>query len=377
MRVIVLGNDHTNSLGVVQCLGRSGFKPIVFVWGVKSGLVKKSKYCYSFYSSNNVYECIELMKQLYGDNIEKIPVIPCCDLAALALEQNNKTLKSSFIFGYSKLYTLQELAEKEVQVRIASKAGFNVPKTWNLEEKRYVPQGVTYPCLIKPLISSKGAKGDIYVCQSDTDLIEKLGLLKHTKQVLLQEYIERDYEISILGCSLKNGEVVIPVVENKLTLYPKNVGLECLANLQPLRDSNIIQCITRFLNTIGYVGLFSVEMMHSKKNNKFYFTEINLRNDGANSFVYKYGVNLLQNHIEDLTNKPISSYDHFNPGYYIWEMHHFQSLLHGDINPIRWMKEIFKSNGFLTYFKEDKRPFFHQFANSMLHLFRITRIEHY
>lgn len=30
-----------------------------------------------------------------------------------------------------------------------------------------------------------------------------------------------------------------------------------------------------------------MEMMHSKTDDEFYFTEINLRNDGANSFVYK------------------------------------------------------------------------------------------
>ena len=38
-QVVVLGNDHTNTTGVVQCLGREGFTVSAFVWGAKSGIV--------------------------------------------------------------------------------------------------------------------------------------------------------------------------------------------------------------------------------------------------------------------------------------------------------------------------------------------------
>ena len=178
-------------------------------------------------------------------------------------------------------------------------------------------------------------------------------------------------------CGLKNGECLIPAVENKLTLYPKYVGLECLANMQPLADVQIIRSIQKLIKAIGYVGVFSVEMMHCKHDDKFYFTEINLRNDGANSFVYKYGVNLPLNHIEDLLDKPLTSFAEYHPGYYIWDMHHFLSLVHREISLKDWFSELRMSQGFLTYFPDDKKPFFKQYTNWILSKLHLRKNEQY
>ena len=206
---------------------------------------------------------------------------------------------------------------------------------------------------------------------------KNLNTLNYTKNVLLQQYIEHDYEISILGCGLLSGKCIIPVVENKLTLYPKYVGLECLANMQPLEECIIKKNIENLIETTGYVGLFSVEMMHCKNDDKFYFTEINLRNDGAEALVTKYGANLPLNHIEDLLGLPLTEQKEIHPGYYIWDMHHFLSLIHRDISLITWIKDIRKSKGFMLYFKEDKKPFFKQYTNWILSKLHLRKNESY
>lgn len=370
-RVIILGNDHTNSLGLVQTLGKSGFQVYAFVWGIKTGFVESSKYATKVIGAQSIQGCIDLMLHEFAESDNIIPIIACCDSAALALEKNKEKLADKFIFEHSTEYSLEFLFKKENQVRLATESGFFVPKTWNLSDSKNVPKDVVYPCLIKPLVSCEGAKTDIHVCRNEDELRKNLDNLKYTTMVLLQQYIERDYEISILGCGLKKGTCLIPAVENKLTLYPKHVGLECVANMQPLIDKHIISSIQNLIKAIGYVGVFSVEMMHCKHDNKFYFTEINLRNDGANSFVYKYGVNLPLNHIEDLLGKPLTSFSEYHPGFYIWDMHHFLSLVHREIRLKDWFLELRKSQGFLTYFSDDKKPFFRQYTNwifSKLHL---------
>ena len=43
-KVIVFGNDHTNSVGIIQSLGRVGYKAIGLLFGDKTGFVKASKY---------------------------------------------------------------------------------------------------------------------------------------------------------------------------------------------------------------------------------------------------------------------------------------------------------------------------------------------
>ena len=376
-KVIVFGNDHTNSVGVIQSLGKAGYRSIGLVYGFKNDFVKSSKYVERVISAKDAQACIDKLVEANFNTQERMPIIATCDMAALTLERNKERLKERFLFEHAINYTLDYLAKKENQVRMAIDAGFNVPKSWNLNDTKQIPDDVTYPCLIKPLVSCEGAKSDIRVCCSREELEKNLNSLDYTKKVLLQQYIKRDYEISILGCGLSSGICLIPAIENKLTLYPKHVGLECLANMQSLEDGPIKKSIENLVSAAGYVGLFSVEMMHCKDDDKFYFTEINLRNDGAEAFVTKYGANLPLNHVEDLLGLPLTKQTEYHPGYYIGEMHHFASVACGDISVWTWLKEIRKSNGFLMSHSGDMKPFFVQFINPILRKLKIKRSENY
>lgn len=376
-RVIVFGNDHTNCVGVIHSLGKVGYKSIGLLYGSKLGLVKSSKYTEYVITAKDPQSCIEKLICQVNKFDDIIPIIACCDMAALTLERNIDRLKYHFVFAHSRKYPLEYLVKKENQIHFAIEAGFNVPKSWNMQDSKEIPADVLYPCLIKPLVSCEGAKSDIRVCRSKKELESNLNTLGYTKNVLLQEYIERDYEISILGCCLTTGNCIIPAVENKLTLYPKYVGLECLANLQPLVDDQIRSTVERLLLNTGYIGLFSIEMMHCKYDNKLYFTEINLRNDGAEAFVTKFGANLPLNHVEDLLGLKLTKQKECYPGYYIWEMHHLQSLLCGDISIITWLKDIYKSKGFLMSHSKDMKPFFMQFVNPILRKLKIKKNENY
>lgn len=375
--VIVFGNDHTNSVGVIQSLGKAGYKSVGLLYGTKSDLVISSKFTSSIITAQEPQACIDKVIKTMFDAKTKIPIIATCDMAALALERNAERLKERFIFEHSTCYTLDYLAKKENQVRLATEAGFNVPKSWSLKESEVIPEDICFPCLIKPLVSCEGAKSDIRVCYTKEELQKNLNTLNYTKNVLLQQYINRDYEISILGCGLTTGKCIIPAVENKLTLYPKYVGLECLANMQALENEQIKSCVENLITSIGYIGLFSVEMMHCKTDGKLYFTEINLRNDGAEALVTKYGANLPLNHVEDMMGLPLTTQNEYYPGYYIWDMHHFLSLIHRDIDVLTWIREIKKSNGFMLYFKEDTKPFYKQYSNWILSKLHLRKNESY
>lgn len=371
------GNDHTNTVGVIQSLGKVGYRSIGLLFGNKSNIVISSRYVEKIITAPSPQECIERLLTDVSAKENKIPIIACCDIAALTLERNYCRLKDLFLFGFSANYTLQYLSIKENQVQLANSAGFNVPRTWNLNDTKDIPVDVCFPCIIKPLVSCEGAKSDIRVCNTREELEVNLSTLSFTTNVLLQQYIERDYEISILGCGLSSGKCLIPAIENKLTLYPKYVGLECLVNMQPLEESPIKASIERLIAMVGYRGLFSVELMHCKEDGKFYFTEINLRNDGAQALVTRFGANLPLNHVEDLLDLPLTVQETYSPGYYIWDMHHFLSLIHGDISLKTWIKEIKKSRGFMLYFKEDRKPFYRQYSNWFLHKLHLMKNEMY
>lgn len=378
-KVIILGNDHTNTLGLVQSMGCLGFRTFVYSWGKRTGIVKSSKYTTNFHGLSDVEACIKAIVDDFTVEANKIPILCSCDGAALAIEAHQTMLKEKFLFEHCcGNYTLSQLSEKNLQVKLAESAGFNIPKSIELTSLDELPKELPFypPYIYKALKSVEGDKGDLTICRSIEDLREKLSkTLTKTHRVLIQQYIERDFEISVLGCATTSGACIIPAIENKLTLYPRNVGLECLSYIEPLTDHSIIDCIKSLLAKIKYVGLFSVEMMHCKNDGKFYFTEINLRNDGANNFIRKYGFNLPAFHIEDLTGIQVVGKENLvkREGFYIWEMHHFYSMLKKDISFKQWLSEIRKTIGWLVFDWKDIVPFIKQFSSPITDRMKLTK----
>ena len=88
-KVIVLGNDHTNTIGVVQCLGKEGFYVIAVLWGEKTELIKSSNYTKKILSAHTPQECINLILSECVEE-KKIPIIPCCDTASSYLINNKR-----------------------------------------------------------------------------------------------------------------------------------------------------------------------------------------------------------------------------------------------------------------------------------------------
>lgn len=378
-RVIVFGNDHTNTVGVIQSVARGGFEVDALLFGDITGFVKSSKFVRKIYSSFDADSCVRqlLITEIKIGSIN--PILPCCDGAALALDKYREELKvKGYVIGGSlKNPTLAPFFEKDLQVKLAKESGLYVPESKIVDDESVLAKNDIYPCIIKPLVSCQGSKSQIRICRDKNDLLNQYRSIPTRPRIILQQYIERDFEISILGCGLQNGNCVIPAVEDKLTLFPKYVGLECLARILPLEDKQIIDGVSNLIKSIGYVGLFSVEMMHCKDDGKFYFTEINLRNDGAQSFIFKYGVNLPLIHVNDLLGLPMPISEELRPGFYIWDMHHLKSLLARDISLFKWIKEIKNSKGFLMYDNEDKRPFFRQYLYMIIKALKRKTVQKY
>lgn len=86
--VIVFGNDHTNSVGVIQSLGKVGYRSIGLVYGFKNDFVKSSKYVDSLITGKDAQDCIVKLLNTDLGYLQKLPIIATCDMAALTLERN-------------------------------------------------------------------------------------------------------------------------------------------------------------------------------------------------------------------------------------------------------------------------------------------------
>ena len=96
-KVIVFGNDHTNSVGVIQSLGKAGYRSIGLVYGFKNDFVKSSKYVERVISAKDAQACID--KLVEANSILKRE----CQLLLLAiwlLSLSKETRKDLRIVSY-------------------------------------------------------------------------------------------------------------------------------------------------------------------------------------------------------------------------------------------------------------------------------------
>lgn len=358
MKVFIFGNDHTNTLGVAQSLGEAGLHPICCIWGRKTGILKSSRYVSEIIYSSTSASCLRSLIDEYGK--EGGIIIPCSDEATYQLDNFQSELS---FFKYEHVegeYSIEWLLKKKNQVFLANKCGFDVPFSIEIGHIDEIPDGFPYPCLIKPLVSMEGGKAWTKVCENKEELISVCReALKSVSKLLLQEYISKDYDYVVLGCGLKDGSCILPGLIKKHKLFPAKTGLETVVTIDELHNRNLEYSIKSYIKRIGLVGLFSIEFVHTE-DGKFYFVEINPRNDGVNQVVFKAGVNLPYIHYLDMTNNSFVI-PHIRKIQMIWEMHHFMSLIRKDTGFKEWLQDIIHSDYWMVFSKHDMKPFFMQF----------------
>ena len=369
-KVIVIGHDCVNVLGLVQSLGREGVDVTAILECEKSELIRHSNYAKEIIPVSDFEEVVEVLLTRFAGE-EKIPVFPAADGVALILNQNYEHLEEHFLIEHlTGAYTMEQLMSKELQIELAIKHKFNVPYSVCLSKPFCAPETMVYPCIVKPLVSCLGDKRDIFIAQNAEELKDILeNRVSFSESVIIQQFIQRDYEYCMMGCAFKDGHVYIPLTDRPVKFNHNLHEASTINYIEPVTGEIAVEVekIKTLMNEVGYVGLFSVEFMHERNKDIVYFTEINFRNDGTNSFIVHGGVNLPYLHYQDLLGLPHKKYTPISESKkYIWEGIHFSNLITRGITFREWLNDLKGVDGFLYYFKDDKAPFFYQFVNKIL-----------
>lgn len=296
IHVAVIGGDHHNTLGVVRSLGEQGInkKNIqVLLIGehiADNNIVSASKYVLKQnVSHDESYDKVAGWLTKLAEDGKKRVVVCCSDGASEAVISNKQELSDSFFLPSSKI-DISQLMEKNVQDEIAISCGLHVPKSTVVIQGNDLPWN-SFPCITKPLKSVIGAgKYDICIASSYNELKSKLEKIKAEK-IQIQEFISKKMEFQLIGYSLNGGKKII------IPGYTRILRQLCNTNTGYLEYSPIegfdydSEAVNEFIRKIGYSGLFSIEFIRNE-NNRDYFLEINMRNDGNAYCVKSAGVNL-------------------------------------------------------------------------------------
>ena len=358
---IVVGPIHYNTLNVLRSLGRNGLCPLLILVGSKkSNFVVASKYAKYYITISDYSEIVPCLQQLKRNINNQLPLIAINDKSIAAIDAKYNSLKDLFVLPNCKHLENQINVEmqKSRQIQIASKCGFNVPKSLviNTHENK-INFDIPFPCIIKPVKSVDGTKSDMRVCKNQDEVFDHIASLKQTyKEVLIQQFIPNRHIYLIAGVRCNNGKIIIPGVIDKIKKGTRNntLGLNAYGKLSPISGQLLRNCL-HYLEEIDYYGLFSFEFAN---NSTSFFIELNLRSDGLLFFYDAAGISLASIWANDRMASTNSF--HFDECFGINETVYISEFL----KPSKFKDFItdFKRADCYSYFsKDDMHPFFKKF----------------
>lgn len=361
-KVVIIGGNHQNALGVTVSLGRKGIKPYVIIQSkLKKSFVLKSKYLERGWICATDDEVLSCLLQNFTDTEEKVVLYTCSDDAASLIDDNLNLLNDYFFLPNAvKQGAVSSWMNKDKMTKSAKSFGIATPKSWLINIGDNINE-VEYPCITKSITSVKNGKADFKLCNNSDELKVFLEGNHNCRVFQVQKYIDKDFEFQFLGCSLNGGqEIIIPGRTHIINANNFNNIVFLKYNRIESSLNELINKCHNLLRHIGYSGLFSIEFLRGK-DNMDYFLEINFRNDGNSISVTDSGMNLP--YIWYLFNtggdyKAAIAASQVKDIYFVPEDSYFLEMINGAIPFSEWKNNMRKANSFATYFKEDKAPFF-------------------
>ena len=352
-KVVVIGTSHHNTLGMIRCLGQAGYLVDLILIDQANSYITHSRYLSKVVVLSGLSELIKCLSSNY-DNQSICPIIiSCSDAVASYLDSNYDEIKDKYYFFNSgNANKVTACMDKQYQVALAKEFGLNTPHS-------YIFKGdiskTIYPCLLKPVQSINGGK-QVMICHNDNELLKSLTLYGKSVEVLVQQYLKKEYEVVILGLSV-NGQIFIPGYILKHRDYDGGTLYSTVKSISSF-PKKIIQSCKDMIQAMDYEGLFGVELIYS--NNNYYFIECNLRNDATTYALAVAGVNLPELYVKvkrenfvlpiSCPVKEIKSIVEFND---------FKHRKNFGVSLYQWLKEYLRASCKYYFNWKDPMPFFY------------------
>ena len=377
-KVILIGGNHHNGLGLARSFGVNGIKPygVIVGEGAEHGFVRKSKYWAKTWVINSDDEIVEFLLNAFQNEKEKPVVIPYSDGAAEEIDLNLDRLKEHFLLPSigGQQGKIAELMDKQKQVEFAQTYGIPMAKSCvvDLSDIR-LPEDMIYPCIVKPVVSAEGEKSDIRKCDTETQTVAYLQELREKgyHRFLVQEYLIYDTEYLMVGSI--NGQNQCWFNSKKIRVWPVVGGSSSC--LQVTSENNVQDFFDEVRNAfgrVGYDGIFDVEAL--RVGEKIYLNEINWRNSGTiysvfGSKVY-YPVNWYYWKTENQSPENFIRTCLDDTVYTIDESLDLRHVVCGNITLKQWFRDKKKAKAFALWYTPDMRPAIAQYFHLLKELIK-------
>ena len=356
-KFIVISGDTGNALGVIRALGEVNVQPILIylVEATHLPTLIKSKYLSIVHKVCTYEDAIELAISHYGNENEKPFLYTCDDSAQTIVDERYSELRDKFyFFNAGEKGRINHLMDKHVICQVAEECGCNIPKQ-EVVETGVLPTSLHYPVITKTLKSTMGLwKEDSYICNNEEELKQAYSKIQSPK-LLIEEYIEKQNEISLQGFSFNGGkDVYIPYVISFIRQSNSSYGHYMY--VKPFINEELREKVYNIIRASHFEGCFEVEFLIDK-NKKYWFLEVNFRFSFWNYALTFGGVNYPISWAQVMLNKEKQIFalkEYFTalnePGDF------GQSVVKKKISFMQWLKDVHSADMLYFYNPNDPLP---------------------
>ena len=267
---ICLAIEHYNPLGAIRTLGEAGIRPVFIGIKGRARCASQSRYISKLHQVDTIDEAYDVLISNYGDVYEKSgkkPFVICSDDKSIGyLDEHYDEIQSRFIsYNAGAPNRINEYMDKFKILELAKKHGLHVLPSV-VVKRGVLPEGLKYPVITKDITPNSGAwKGDVFICQNEEEL--KTAFTKiQSEDVLVQEYLTKENEWAIEGCSVNKGKDVLYtiystynyIIEGYYSPYRK-----CGASHRPDLEGPLSDMFAE----IGFDGIFDAEFLIGETEN--------------------------------------------------------------------------------------------------------------
>ena len=373
--VVIIGGDHHNTLALIRNFGRNNIKFTILIHS--SNIVKKNEINISYSKYAKKIDIIEENEKKIVDWLlnHKLPkkqiIFPSSDLAEYTIDKNYNTLKDYYIIPGFKDNPgkVVKLMNKFEQKKWADYHGIPTAKSWNIVKDNNsfnISEQIIFPCIIKPSISAQGSKSDISIVNNKNELdnaLEKFNSKEYTN-LIIQEFINKEYEICALGCITPDyncGQIVRKIRENPPT------GGGSLTFAKFINDKKINDFINKTILELkreNYQGLYDIEFFVYK--DYIYLNEINFRHSGNGYALIKSGIMAPYILYLYFSNKEYKISFKGKLIYFIDDFNEWNLYRKKEISILTFINDFFKANSHSVFDIKDLGVFIHIIKKKIL-----------
>lgn len=362
-RAIVIGDSTNNTLSIIRSLGEAKQEQCLILKCEEDiCFVAKSKYLKhgKVFRIMDMEECMPILERLKNDYSGEQTIICSFDEAAVFIDKQETRL-SPYFRTPSKGKQIGALFNKDEQCKLANECGLTVPQSVNFHRSDDVGSiSIKYPVLLKPQNSTRGEKSDIHICNNKEDVEIALQEESHCDEFVLQEFINKEYELDCIGVRTEN-RVYIPGAVRKIRHYPHLIGAGAYGLFIPVEELDIdLNGVELFLEKAGYYGPFSVEFLH--KGNKNYFMEVNFRNEGLAYAATVAGANL---HALYMNPQLSINWQKIRKIYMMNYSLDFLYVKSGEVSFLTWLRDFLRTSCFINFNRHDLMPTISYYVNKI------------